>query len=634
MCGIVGIISNNANLVIDEMLSRISHRGPDDSGLFVSEGIALGHQRLSIQDLSQNGHQPMFTDDKRYLIIFNGEIYNHWDIREKIKSKYTFKSTSDTETVLYGYIEYGDELFNMLNGIFALCIYDTQTNDIIVARDQFGVKPLYYTLNNTIFSFSSELKAILDKNNNENEISEEALFNYLYFLWSPGENTPLKNYKKLLPGHFIKGNSKDLKSFKIHKYYEIPFNTNRIHLTEEDLIVELDQKLMKAIDRQLLSDVPVGFFLSGGLDSSLIVAMAKKMRPNFDTTCFTIDTRNDSDREGFANDLDYAKQVAKYLDVKLEIIKADINITNDFDKMIWHLDEPQADPAPLNVLNICKRARELGYTVLLGGTAGDDLFSGYRRHQQLYYNNKIEFIPIAIKRALYKLAKLLPSSNAKIRRARKFLSYFNASTPDKRLVSPFGWMEKAEVLNLFSDQFKKKLNNFDPSDSLINTLSNISSQEDDLNKLLFLEMKYFLTDHNLNYTDKMSMAVGVEVRVPFLDKELVEFSTLIPVEFKMKGVNTKYILKKVAEKYLPHDVIYRPKSGFGAPVRDWIINDLQEFIKVKLSKERIESRGIFNYDNVRKLIERNSNDKIDASYSIWALLSIESWFMQFYDSKK
>lgn len=634
MCGIVGIIANNANVVIDEMLNSISHRGPDDSGLYLADNIALAHQRLSIQDLSQNGHQPMFTDDKRYLIIFNGEIYNHWDIREKIKSKYTFKSTSDTETVLYGYIEFGVDLFNMLNGIFALCIYDTHTNDIIVARDQFGVKPLYYTLNDTLFSFSSELKAILNKENVDNEISEQALFNYLYFLWSPGENTPLSNYKKLLPGHFIKGNSKDLSSLKIQKYYEIPFNNNRLKLTEEELILELEDKLTKAIDRQLLSDVPVGFFLSGGLDSSLIVAIAKKIRPNFNTTCFTIDTKNDSDREGFANDLDYAKQVAKYLDVKLEIIKADINITNDFDKMIWHLDEPQADPAPLNVLNICKRARELGYTVLLGGTAGDDLFSGYRRHQQLYYNSKIAFIPLFIKRSLYKMVSLLPSSNAKIRRVRKFLSYFNAATPEKRLVSPFGWMEKSEVLNLFSDDFKNKLGSYDPSDLLIKTLSNINSEEDDLNKMLFLEMKYFLTDHNLNYTDKMSMAVGVEVRVPFLDKELVEFSTLIPVELKMKGVNTKYILKKVAEKYLPHDVIYRPKSGFGAPVRDWIINDLQEFIELKLSKERIESRGIFNYENVKKLIERNSNDKIDASYSIWALLSIESWFTQFYDFKK
>jgi asparagine synthase (glutamine-hydrolysing) len=194
-------------------------------------------------------------------------------------------------------------------------------------------------------------------------------------------------------------------------------------------------------------------------------------------------------------------------------------------------------------------------------------------------------------------------------------------------------MEKFEVMDLFTDQFKKKLNNFDPSNLLINTLSNIDCKEDYLNKLLFLEMKYFLTDHNLNYTDKMSMAVGVEVRVPFLDKELVEFSTLIPVEFKMRGVNTKYILKKVAEKYLPNDVIYRPKSGFGAPVRDWIINDLKDSINVRLSKERIDKRGIFNYENVRKLVERNSSDKIDASYSIWALLSIESWLTQFYDFK-
>ncbi len=633
MCGIVGIIANNSNLVIDEMLNRISHRGPDDGGLFVAENIALGHQRLSIQDLSQNGHQPMYSNDKRYLIIFNGEIYNHWDIRKKLSDKYEFKSTSDTETVLYGYVEYGVDLFNMLNGIFALCIFDTQTNDIIVVRDQFGVKPLYYTLDNIKFSFSSELKAIINKQNTENEISAEALYNYLYFLWSPGEKTPLLNYKKLLPGCYIKGNAKDIKSLKITKYYEIPFNNIRLKLSEDELINQLEIKLTKAIERQLLSDVPVGFFLSGGLDSSLIVAIAKKLRPDFNTTCFTIDTKNDSDREGFANDLGYAKKVAEYLDVKLEIIKVDINIINDFDKMIWHLDEPQADPAALNVLTICKRARELGFTVLLGGTAGDDLFSGYRRHQQLYYNKKIEFVPLFIKRLLFHVSRLLPSSNPKIRRVKKFLSYFNAPTSEQRLVSQFGWMDKSEVLNLFSDSFKEKLNGFNPSDLLIKTLANISATEDDLNKMLFLEMKYFLTDHNLNYTDKMSMAVGVEVRVPFLDKELVEFSTLIPVEFKMRGINTKYILKKVAEKYLPHDVIYRPKSGFGAPVRDWIINDLNDFIDLKLSKENFDRRGIFNYEKVKKLIDKNREGKLDASYIIWAMLSIEFWLIQFYDTK-
>lgn len=437
-----------------------------------------------------------------------------------------------------------------------------------------------------------------------------------------------------MPGHYIKINTNQLSTFKIVKYYEIPFHNKRINLSEIDLINELDSKLTKAVKRQLISDVPVGFFLSGGLDSSLIVAIAKKINPNIETTCFSIDTSTDSKLEGFSNDLFYAKKVASYLGVKLEIIKADIKITSEFDKMIWHLDEPQADPAPLNVFNICYRARELGYKVLIGGTAGDDLFSGYRRHQQIFLNKKIKYIPLFLKRNLYKIFKLLPTKNPKIRRLRKYFSYFQANSKDKRLVSQFGWLEKEKILNLFTDSIKYKLLNYDPSNLLIETLSNIDKNEEDLNKLLFIEMKHFLVDHNLNYSDKMSMAVGVEVRVPFLDKELVEFSTLIPTNMKMKGMNTKYILKKVAEKYLPNEVIYRSKAGFGAPVREWIHNDLNSLINKYLSPDSINSRGIFNSESVLKLINDNKKNKIDASYVIWSLLAIESWFRQFYDINK
>ncbi len=626
------MINGNFNDEVSSLMNLISHRGPDDFGIYTKNNVFLGHQRLAIQDLSKNGHQPMFSNDNNFIIIYNGEIYNHWEIRLELEKKYNFKSKSDTETILYGYIEYGVKIFNMLNGIFSICIYDVTLNEIVIARDPFGVKPLYYKHSDNELFFSSELKAIINNNDNH-KLNYKALYNYLYFLWNPGESTPVLNYKKLLPGHYMKFKTNDLSSFSIVKYYEIPFNNKRSSLSEEELINELDLLLTKAVKRQLLSDVPIGFFLSGGLDSSLIVAIAKKIKPELETTCFTIDTSNFNNLEGFSNDLFYAKIVANYLDVKLEIINADVNIVKDFDRMIWHLDEPQADPAPLNVLNICTRARELGYKVLLGGTAGDDLFSGYRRHQQIFLNNQIKYIPIFFKRTLYHLTQFLPTKYPNFRRLRKYFYYFKASTNEKRLVSQFGWLEKTRILNLFTKINKSILKNYDPSNILVRTLSYINNKEDDLNKLLFLEMKFFLADHNLNYTDKMSMAVGVEVRVPFLDKELVEFSTQIPVHFKMKGFTTKYILKKVAEKYLPKEVIYRPKSGFGAPVREWIIKDMDPLIQKYLSPESINKRGIFNSDSVWKLINDNKINKVDASYTIWALLSIESWFRQFYDTK-
>jgi asparagine synthase (glutamine-hydrolysing) len=628
MCGILGIVSTDVINNFDDILSLIAHRGPDDTGTYFHKNIALGHQRLSIQDLSLNGHQPMFSNDNRYVIVFNGEIYNHLELKSDLIPKYSFKSNSDTETILYGYIEYGLEILNKLNGIFAFSILDIKTGDLLIVRDNFGVKPLYYSLNNNTFSFSSELKSLIAITNNT-EINLNSLFNYLYYLWSPGEGTPVKGINKLLPGHYIKSNIHTPTTISIFKYYDIPFDNKRLNNTEKQLIEELDLMLTKSVERQLLSDVPVGFFLSGGVDSSLIVAIAKKIRPNMQTTCFTIDSRSNNSLDGFVDDLFYARKVAKFLNLNLEEIKVKVDILSDFDKMIWHLDEPQADPAPINVLNICKRARELGYKVLLGGTAGDDLFSGYRRHQQLYYNKILKIFPIFLLRMIFNLICYLPIKNHHIRRIRKFFSYFVPISKNQRLVSQFGWLDKERVYDLFSEKSKNILNNYDPSKILIDSLSNIDTNEDDLNKLLYLEMKYFLVDHNLNYTDKMSMATGVEVRVPFLDIELVNFSTKIPPYLKMKGVTTKYILKKVAEKYLPKDVIYRSKSGFGAPVRDWIINDLDSMILDYLSPSNIEKRGIFDSKSVWKLIQENKSSKIDASYTIWGLLSIESWLRQF-----
>ncbi len=626
MCGLTGIIHSNQSTYIENMTDVIAHRGPDDVGYYTDANISLGHRRLSIQDLSPNGHQPMWSNDGNVCVVFNGEIYNHLEIRAQLQTDHEFKSSGDTETVLYAYLEYGTDVFNILNGIFALAIYHKDSNKLILARDHFGIKPLYYQQHNDVFLFSSEIKAIIQHPAFNQNIDTTALANYLSFLYSPGEKTPFINVKKLLPGHFIifeNGNS------IITKYYELPFTGKYALHSEEEWIDLLEEKLTNAVKRQLLSDVPVGFFLSGGLDSSLIVAIAKKILPDNRLKCFTIETATDSEREGFVEDLPYAKKVAKHLDVDLEIIQADIDILRDFDKMIYHLDEPQADAAPLNVMNICKKAREQGVVVLLGGTAGDDLFSGYRRHQAVYYSDKLKFIPNFIKRTIYHLSTLLPKDKAFSRRAQKLLSQYKETTTERQFASLYAWLSDDKVKKLFKEKI-----DFKPVDYLIESLKNIPEEKSLLNKLLYWDMKYFLTDHNLNYTDKMSMAHGVEVRVPFLDVELVEFSTTIPPELKMKGIETKYLLKKVAERYLPKEVIYRPKSGFGAPVRDWVINDLEPMINEYLSREIIEKRAIFNYSEVKQLIENNISGKIDASYTIWALLAIESWIRQFVDPYK
>ena len=631
MCGIIGVVGKFERESFINALSKIAHRGPDDTGVFHHNNLSLGHQRLSIQDLTENGHQPMHSADGNWTIIFNGEIYNHLDIRKELESKYVFKSSGDTETLLYAFIEYGIEVLKRLNGIFSFAIFNHKLEELHIVRDQFGIKPLYYYLKDEILIFGSEIKSFRELDNFDGAIDVKSILNYITFLWSPGDKTPFLNVKKLLPGHYIKLSTQDFTSVSVHKYYEIPFNGHYLDLSEEEIIVGLEQHLIKAVERQLLSDVPVAFFLSGGLDSSAIVAIAKKLRPSERLRCYTIkNSDGNMQDEGFADDLSYARKLSKILDLDLIEVEVDVNIISDFDKMIYHLDEPQADAAPLNVLKICERAREDGYRVLLGGTAGDDLFTGYRRHRALGLERKINYIPLILRKVIKYLFANLGNKNAIIRRVKKITQ--NIEKPYiNRIYGYFEWLDIAKAKSLLSEKNRLKFQEYLPINYFKNILKNIPNENSEINKYLFWEMKTFLVDHNLNYTDKISMALGIEVRVPFLDLELVEYSTKIPPEMKLKGNAVKYILKKTMEKYLPHEIIYRPKTGFGAPVRKWVTYDLNDKIQDYLSEKSIINRGIFDPLEISRLISENKLGKLDASYSILALMAIESWFRQFVD---
>jgi len=631
MCGIIGICAKDAPQLIEQANHSINHRGPDDEGTFAHERIALGHQRLSILDLSPTGHQPMVSADGDYIMIFNGEIYNHEDVRRSIAHKYTFRSSGDSETLLYGYIEYGAEILNKLNGIFAFAIYQKSTRQLFIARDQMGVKPLYYYSKNDTFLFGSEIKSFINIPNFDKTINYKALVNYLHFLWSPDTETPFEYVRKLPPGHYLELNVERPQQFKIQKYYEIPFKGEIGQKNEKAWIEELDERLTKAVERQMLSDVPVGFFLSGGLDSSALVALAGKLNPDKKIQCYTIDTETqDMNSDGSENDLPYAIKVAKHLNVDLDIIKTDTDILQDFDKMIWHLDEPQGDPSPLNVYSISKKARESGHVVLIGGSGGDDLFSGYRRHQALKLEKYFNKIPAFAGRMIKSASGRINTHNTTIRKLKKVTKHIDHDSLS-RLAGYYEWTPLKRNRSLFHKDIQQHIQHHNPSDYLTNSLQNIPDEKNMLNHLLYWDMKYFLTDHNLNYTDKLSMATGVEVRVPFLDLELIEFSPRLPMDIKMKGNEAKYILKKTMEKYLPKDIIYRPKTGFGAPVRRWVLHDLDEMIKDYLSVESIRKRGIFDEKNIQQLIDDNKVGKIDAAYTIFVLLGIESWFRQFVD---
>ena len=633
MCGIGGLFlspeNNFKREILTKILTKISHRGPDDNGIYEDpkHKIGLVHTRLSIQDLSANGHQPMSNENGDIILIFNGEIYNFKELRDElIKKGIKFNSNSDTEVLLKLYELEGTDMLLRLNGMFAFAIWDKRNQNLFLARDNFGVKPLYYASLDNGFFFASELKALVPIINDDNELNINALQSYLTFLWCPGRDTPIKSVSKLLPGEAMIVHEGKVKN--CWKWYRPPifkYQSKKL-ITFENAIQGIRKHLSTAVSRQMIADVPVGAFLSGGLDSSAIVSLASKLDKNI--SCFTIDLLGGQEK-GNVEDLPYARKVAKYLNVKLNVVEVNSKkMAGDIEDMVKILDEPLADPAALNVYYITKLAREQGIKVLLGGTGGDDLFTGYRRHHALMREELWKWLPKKLKYKLYNLSSKLNQNNPIYRRATKLLSGIHLDG-DARIINYFRWTRREDIENLYSKEFRLALNYLDADKTMLEFLNDVPSKASKLDRMLALEQQFFLADHNLLYTDKMSMINGVEVRVPFLDLDLVEFVHHIPDHFKQKGSQGKWILKKALKGILPNEIINRPKSGFGAPLRKWIHNDLRELLGDILSFESLKKRGLFDPNAVQRLIKANDTGKVDASYTLLSLLCIEIWCRNF-----
>lgn len=633
MCGIGGFFLSTdfilAKDTLTKILKKINHRGPDDNGLFEGNNsrIGLAHTRLSIQDLSKLGHQPMVSKDQKIVLVFNGEIYNFKELRTELFSKgVNFNSNSDTEVLLNLYLTDGKEMLSKLNGIFAFAIWDERDKSLFIARDGFGVKPLYYALLNNSFFFASEIKALTPILEESDQLNIKALQSYLTYLWCPGKQTPIKSVNKLLPGEAMIIREGIIDSCWKWYYSKVFQKKSNKSMSQSTAIKGTLDHLRTAVNRQMVADVSVGAFLSGGLDSSAIVALASEQNENI--RCFTIETEGTQDK-GFVDDLPYAKKVSKHLNVPLDIIKINSSkMATDLERMVKMLDEPLADPAALNVFYISQLAREQGIKVLLSGAGGDDLFTGYRRHFALMNEHWWSWLPLSVRNILYKSSSKLNHNNLIFRRISKLFSGINLEG-DERLINYFRWVRREDIQKLYSLEFRSAIKDTNTDTAMLNFLNDIPPNVSKLDQMLALEQQFFLADHNLLYTDKMSMAAGVEVRVPFLDKELVEFAYNIPNQFKQKGIHGKWVLKKALEGYLPHDVIYRPKSGFGAPIRGWIQNELREIIGDLLSVESIRNRGLFNPKAVQQLIRDNNKGKIDASYTLLSLLCIEIWCRNF-----
>jgi asparagine synthase (glutamine-hydrolysing) len=656
MCGIAGFQGDFPPTLVSAMTRTLARRGPDGEGTVVlgargQRATGLGHRRLSIIDLSSAGAQPMTVSPDRgggmregLTLIYNGEIYNYRELRaELVAEGHNFRSDSDSEVLLHLYERDGFAMLSRLNGIFAFAIHDARDSGrpegveqgaLFLARDHMGVKPLYYAQHRNGFVFASEIKALLCDPGVAREVDPVALHEMLAYLWTPAPRTMLTSVRKLEPGTALL-----VSDGRVHRkwsFYSIPYAGIRDSRSADDLATELHDRVAKAVERQLIADVPVGAFLSGGLDSSAVVAMMRKAWPDRPITCFTIAFEEGVAMDGQASDLPYARRAARHIGVDLEEVTVKPSAIDRLPEMVDLLDEPQADPAPINALLIAERARAMGIPVLLSGAGGDDLFSGYRRHRALAFERWWSWAPVSVRRALQTGAAAIASGDVRSdvgvfrRRVAKTFSHASES-PERRLVSYFWWSTELQRRSLYTADFGRQLAAADTAAPLLASLQRIPLEHDPLQRMLYLEARHFLADHNLNYTDRAGMAAGVEIRVPLLDIDLVEFATRVPSGFKQKRSVGKAIFKQAMEPSLPRDIIYRPKSGFGAPLRRWLREELRELVDDTLAEPVLKRRSYFDPRAVQRLVQQDRAGQVDGSYTIFALLCFELWCRRFID---
>jgi asparagine synthase (glutamine-hydrolysing) len=624
MCGIAGIYGALGEADVAPGIAALAHRGPDGEGAWFSaaHGVALGHRRLSIIDIGEGGAQPMRGATGTSVITYNGEIYNYRELRLELEAKGArFATASDTEVLLALLDREGAAALPRINGMFAFGYLDEPSGDLLVARDAFGVKPLYYVESGGRFFFASEIRALRAMAAADFSPQLCALHRHMTFLWNPGDEAILAPVRKLAPGEaLIVRQGRVAERWLWHNGRAAFASKRPAHAG--DLAAETRERLRLAVHRQMVADVPVGAFLSGGLDSSAVVAFARESVP--DLPCFTIDTGLD-DLDGNVSDLPYAKRVAAHLGVPLHIVEvSEDRLIADLELMVDRLEEPVADPASLNTLYISELARSMGLKVLLSGTGGDDIFTGYRRHRLARYNFAFEAVPRRLRAAAAGIAERLDQRRTMNRKLAKALSGV-AGDRNGRIVAQFAWADQSVLAPLYTAEFRSRISACATTDILLDYLSDMPPGVSDVDRMLALEQRYFLADHNLIYTDKMAMTAGIEVRVPFLDPDLAAFAATLPDAVRQNARDAKLIFKRAMEPLLPHDVVYRPKTGFGAPVRRWIRNELRDYVAERLAPRELDRFGVFEPMAVAALIESNQSGEVDAGYTILSLLCAQLW---------
>jgi asparagine synthase (glutamine-hydrolysing) len=645
MCGISGLANCGDREVLARMTHAQAHRGPDDSGLWerrFPDGsyVGLGSRRLAILDLSADGHMPMCNEDRTVWITYNGEIYNFAELRRELQGKgHRFASNTDTEVVIHLYEQEGENCVQRLNGMFAFAICDLRSGkpELFLARDHFGVKPFYYAHHGRKLAFASEVKALLHVPEIDAEIDLESLHQYLTFLWVPDPKTMFRGIHKLPAGHCATFRGGEM---KIRQYWDLRFPPADASYSrsEADLADEVRERFRRSVEAQMVSDVPIGAFLSAGLDSSSIVAMmcrATKQPVRTYTITFPSKYRVG---ESALDDPGVPARLARQLGCENQQIVVESDVAELLPRLTWHMDEPTADPAIITAYLVCREARKQA-TVLLSGVGGDELFAGYRKHAAHRWANAYQQMPAILRSGIEASVNALPSlrgtaMKGSVRLAKK-MARSASLAPEDRFIRNCTYLDADQKMSLYTAEIQDQLRASDPAARHHSSFDTVRDA-DFLNQMLYLDTKIFMTSLNLNYNDKMSMASSVEVRVPFLDRELAEFAAWkIPPNLKLKGFvqpTTKHIFRKAMQNVLLAEVLRQPKAGFAAPVDYWLANDLREMVDDLLSETNIRKRGLFQPEAVRRFVEEHRSGAEDWSMQIWQFLTLENWMRIFLDA--
>jgi asparagine synthase (glutamine-hydrolysing) len=622
MCGICGIVefgrqSDIPRDIVHRMNQTMIHRGPDDGGVFVGPGVGLGHRRLSIIDLA-GGHQPMSNEDGTIWVLLNGEIYNYPELRtELLQRGHKFATKSDTEAIVHLYEDLGEGCFAKLRGMFSIAIWDSRCRKLVLARDRVGKKPLFYAADRERILFGSELKALLAGDSLSRKMDEQALSDYFSFGYIPAPKTIYRSVRKVMPGHYLVAAADGTRETC---YWDLSFANVR-QQSEEEWGEQLRHEICEATRVRLMSDVPLGAFLSGGIDSSSVVAMMSHLMKRAVTTCSI------GFQEEKYNESEYARQVSTLFSTEHHEEIVDPDAMDIVDKLAWHYDEPFADSSAIPTYYVSKIARSQ-VTVALGGDGGDESFAGYRRYKLDYYENRLRsHVPAALRRGLFgPLGRWYPAMAwaPRIFRAKATFESLSRS-PLEGYFNSISYFRSNDKARLFTADFRKQLGGYDSLD-LFRHYYDQADTEDPLSKIQYVDIKTYLTDDILTKVDRASMAVSLEVRAPLLDHKLLEFAASMPSSLKLRNGTGKYILKKSLEPVLPRNILYRPKQGFAIPLDVWFRRELKELAESIIVKTE---DGILDRNFLTKIWNQHQKGLYDRSALLWSVLMFRKWRQTF-----